>query len=600
MGPVLVIMCTGLVVEAWAVGRSRGGDLAAFTQVLFWAGLLLIFLPATARIISRSTGRAERIGLTLALAVILQLSRTVLYPMFAYHDEFIHENTVRQIVDSHHLFASNPLLPVAADYPGLALVTDAMSSLTGLSVHTSAVLVLLLARVVSTLAILGLVDSITGSSRAAGVAAVVYTCNPQAIFFNAQFSYQSLALPLGLFALYAFISRDRRASTPGQLAVPLIVTLAVVVTHHLTSMLLVAALAAWLLIDLGVIRRRHRTGNDWRGLLVLVVGGGAAIVGWALLPGNPVLGYLDAIGTSSVTDIEQRLSGKSTRVLFKNGGGLVSPLWERGALIASILIVFVAVIPAVVMIRRWSRGREAVLVLLGLVALAYPIIPLGHVTPGTGEVTDRASGFLFLGVGLAVALGPALRSRRSERVTVPLLTALFGIVFVGGVVLGAGPTVGQLPGPFRVSADSRSIDAANLAAASWERANLPTGSRVYADRDSGLLAAAVGGMTTITHVDTGIDASRILLAPTFTPDDRRVIRETGIQYVIVDQRDSTALPDQRVYIESGEYGGENRTRPVSRAALRKLAGVPGVQRVYSNGPIVIYDVRALLGDGSGS
>jgi hypothetical protein len=144
-----------------------------------------------------------------------------------------------------------------------------------------------------------------------------------------------------------------------------------------------------------------------------------------------------------------------------------------------------------------------------------------------------------------------------------------------------------------VSADARSVDADNIAAADWEAKGLPRDSVVYGDRVSGLLAAADGGQKTVLHVSTGIDASQLLLAPTFTSIDVALIKKAKLDYLIVDERLSTGLPHQQFYIESGEYGGQDRTTPVSAAALTKFAAVPGVTRVYDNGSLVIYDVRGL-------
>ena len=181
------------------------------------------------------------------------------------------------------------------------------------------------------------------------------------------------------------------------------------------------------------------------------------------------------------------------------------------------------------------------------------------------------------------------RSRRIEIAFAIGCTALF----LGNVVLGAGPTAGQLPGPYEISADARSADADNLAAAEWQNVALPHDSVVYADRTSGLLAAAVGGQETILHVSSNIDASRLLLAPTFTGADVALIRETNLEYLIVDTRLSSGLPHQQVYIESGEYGEAGRTNPVAASALAKFAAIDGVERIYDNGSLVIYDVRGL-------
>ena len=108
-----------------------------------------------------------------------------------------------------------------------------------------------------------------------------------------------------------------------------------------------------------------------------------------------------------------------------------------------------------------------------------------------------------------------------------------------------------------------------------------------------MLAAAVGDQKTVLHVSTNIDASRLLLAPTVTGDDLAIIEQAKLDYLVVDQRLSSGLPHQDYYIESGEYGGADRTTPVSSAALHKYADIAGVDRVYDNGSLVIYDLEGL-------
>lgn len=260
-------------------------------------------------------------------------------------------------------------------------------------------------------------------------------------------------------------------------------------------------------------------------------------------------------------------------------------------LVGALLVTVAALLPSLLAARRWWRARTTVAVLLTLTAVLYPVVPGGHVARATAEVGDRAAGFVFLGVGLVVAAWFVLRPATRRRAAVFAAAATF--TFLGGVVLGSGTVASQLPGPFLVSADARSIDADNIAAADWMSTALPPGSRVYADRVTGLLAAADGGQYTVRHISTGIDASRLILDPDFTEKDVQLIREAGIRYVIADRRDANGLPNQGVYVESGEFGSEGRTTPVPAAALDKFDDVPGVDRIYDNGSISVYDVSEL-------
>ena len=88
-----------------------------------------------------------------------------------------------------------------------------------------------------------------------------------------------------------------------------------ILTHHLTSILLVAFLGVWLLLDVMVIRRE--VNEDVPGLGILFIGGYVAIIAWGAQSGNPVYGYLKAIGQGSVADIKARLAGQQTHHLSR-------------------------------------------------------------------------------------------------------------------------------------------------------------------------------------------------------------------------------------------------------------------------------------------
>jgi hypothetical protein len=560
--------------------------------VFYAVGLLVMFLPAAVRVLDTGTGPRERIALGLALPVLLQLVRFVLHPDgFAHHDELVHQNTWRLITETHHLFSENSLLPVSGFYPGLEIVTHAVGSLTGLGPFASAFAVLLLARLVIAAALMALIASLTHSLRLAAIVSVLYTCNPQQIFFNSQFSYQTLALPLAVLTIYLlFTMRSRHRALP--LAGTVATLVAVVVTHHMTSMLLLLTLLLWTGVEFVLARRRWAAGPA--PVLAFVTVLGFAAVGVAMSnPGNPVGGYLLDIVRSSRGALDMFRSGESTKTLFADSAGSRSQLWEQMLMVYSVLVVGLVLVPAMVRARTWWRRRVGLALVLVLSALLYPLIPLGHITRVTAEVGDRSAGFVFFGVAFVLAwAGRELPIRRRWAV---LGGAAATGVFLGNVILGAGPVAAQMPGPFQVSADARSLDPHNLATARWLAENLPPGTRIYADRDSGLLAAAVGRQFTVRHISTGVDASRLLLDPQFTPEDVAVAQQAQISYLIVDQRDATSLPHVGVYVEEGEFGLDSRTQPVPSAALTKLDQVDGVQRIYDDGAIVIYDIRRISG-----
>ncbi|MBB2900745.1 O-antigen/teichoic acid export membrane protein [Kineococcus radiotolerans] len=598
LGPALLATALGLLATALAAARARStGDDGGATQLLWELGLVLLIGPAALLAAWPRTSGTVRIWTAVTAAVALQLSRVVLYPdRFMFHDELLHANLLRQISDTGELFGLNPLLPITAYYPGLEAATDGVVDLTGLSAHTGAVLVLLTARLVLSLAVVTLVTRLTRSSRAGAIALVVYACNPQMLFFNSQYSYQTLALPLAVFTVAALASRERgtgRRAVTGML-LPLAALAAVTITHHVTAALLLAALAVWTLAEVLLHRSSRRSGahpGDVRALATATLVGTLCFGATLLNPGNTLGSYLGSIVTSSSTDLGALVAGRQTKALFANTAGVGPAWWEQLLLVGALVITLVALLPSLWAARAWVRTRVTLAVVLVLTAVLWPVVPGGHVARATAEVGDRAAGFVFLGVGFVVAWW--LVRRAASKRTAGVFGLAATVTFLGGVVLGSGTVSAQLPGPFLVSADARSVDADNVAAAQWMARSLPPGSRVYADRVSGLLAAADGGMFTVRHISTGIDASRLILDPDFTSRDVDLVRAAGIRYLVVDRRDANGLPNQGVYIESGEFGGEGRTRPVPLAALEKFDDVPGVNRIYDNGSLAVYDLSEL-------
>jgi O-antigen/teichoic acid export membrane protein len=599
-GPTFFVMCLGVGLEALASAAGNRSVTPAAVDALFWFGLVLIFVLAARTIISPRATAAIRVATVVALGMLLQLSRFAIFPtQFVFHDELAHANTLRLIQTTHGLFSANPLLPVSPFYPGLELCTAAVHDLLGLSDRLSAIVVLLACRMVMMLAIYLGFERITRSSRLAAVASLIYVCNEQFLFFNSQFSYQTLALPLALFTVYLLLRLPMQGRVPWKsMLLPFVAASATVASHHLTSMLLAAALVVWAVVERVTRGRTAMATAVGRTALFTT----AAVSAWVFVPGNPVRSYLSEIAVAGFDAVEAFVTGKQSHALF-NDAGYRTPSWEIAVSLASELLVVGCVALAVRAAwrqRTWRQGTLALL--LTVVAVAYPIVPAGHLTAATSEITDRASGFVFLGVGFVVASWLLHRSRSPQRsgrrparrsgVGRAVVVAGLALAFIGQTIVGSGPQWAQTPGSFLVSSDSRSVDSSNLAAAHWEAAHLAPGTRVLADRDAGLLAGSIGGLYPVTHVADGINGSPILLSPTWTVEDERLLRQLRIAYVVVDQRDATGLPRLGVYFESGEYD-QDRTTPVPLAALTKFAHLRGVTSVYDNGPLVIYDVRAL-------
>ena len=227
-------------------------------QILFWLGYVCLVLPFALRLFGARASRAERIWLVVLLGLALYWIK-ILYAPSAYtlFDEFHHWATLNDILASNRLFTHNNILPASPFYPGLEIVTQPLVR-AGLSVWEAGVLVIGVARLLTVLSLYLFVERAGGSARVAGIATLVYMANPSFLFFDAQFAYESLALALGLFTITCVLMREQN-SRGG--AVPLTVAFllgmaAVIVTHHITAMLVTGFLIVLAIVTVLPARSR--------------------------------------------------------------------------------------------------------------------------------------------------------------------------------------------------------------------------------------------------------------------------------------------------------------------------------------------------------
>jgi hypothetical protein len=593
-GPVIVLIALGVLGQAWLGDQARAtGTLSA---PLWYLTLGLIYVPAAALIMSSRLGDRARVWFTLYMALALLATRFVLYPnQFVYHDELINYRVLLSIAASHHLFTPNSLLPDTADYPGMEVATAGLHQLTGLPLHPAGVAVLLAVRVVMTLTIVRVIERITGSVPAGCLAAAIYATNPQYVFFNSQFSYQSVALPLAFFAVY--VVTVRRAPERLLSIVPgAAVVLAVAATHHLTSLALVIVLWAWYLATRITRRPVPR--------LLLLAGVSVLIVAaWTWLARAVIVPYIGEIAHNSLSTIAHLISGQSSHTFFSDAAGDRNPLWEEVVSLVSVLLIACTLVPSLLLAVIKYRLLSAAGLVLFAIAAVYPAVPAGHLASVTAEISDRAAGFVFAGLGYIVAAWwlrdvPFHRHARTSRFTVArrpwvIVTGLT-VCFVGGAVL-SGPNWIYGPGRYLVSADNRSVDQLALQAAYWEGRHLPPGGLTYTDRVNGSLAAVYGNQHVLTalgnHINQG-SISNLLLNPS-AAGDVNLACSVPVQYLIADQRLATRLPHLGIYVDNGEYQYGVRTAPPSPSTLRKFDRVPGAQLIFDNGAIRIYDLKEL-------
>ncbi len=579
----LLVLSTaaGLLLVSAADALSRSGH--PHGSALFWLGLLAILVPVTARLTSASPSRNERVGLLVLLGLASYLVKVFRDPFrFLYADEFVHQYNALSIISTHGLFHGNPILPATAAYPGLETSTAALSSLTGLSTFASGLVVIAIARVIMMIALFLLYETVTGSGRIAGLAAALYAASPHFMFFIADYSYESLALPIAVLALAAAL-RSRPASgsvNRAWLIAALVLTAGVVVTHHMTSYALIVTLLAICLMPLPWLHRR--TPRPWTVAFAVI----AMTAGWLVLVARTTVGYLSPVILGAVRETIQTVTGETaTRQLFGSSGHVATgPQWEHFVAMLSVLVVAVAVAFGSRVAWRRYRDRPAALV-LAIAAIGY-VLSLGlRLVPAAWEPAVRASEFLFIGASFTAALftlsvleryaGPAVRAG---------LVGAALILIIGGVI-STTPSSTRLAQPFRVAVHGSTLEPQAAVVAHWAGQTLGSGNRMAAEAADGRFLL-VGGRQ---HVFVGSlpPIATILSTKALYPWQITDLRSYGIRYVVTDSRRSSADVSDGFYFFPGDSSGS------ALAVAGKKFQLAGASRIYDSGDIVVYDVTGL-------
>jgi hypothetical protein len=595
-----------LVVIAVGFAAGRGGW--PWANDLFWLGLAALYMPFAYRVVEPDVSREERIGLVIILGVGLYLVKVLQSPTaFIQFDELLHVRTAIDILDKDRLFSTNSLLPISPLYPGMEISTSAVANLTGLPLFWSGVLLLLVARIVFVSSLFLFIEFVSGSSRIAGIASLIYMGHSGFVFFHAMFAYEAFGfmfLSLVLLSEVSAAQSSRYLASSLCLFLPLF--LALTMTHHLTSVFAIIFLFALSLLRVfsgEALMPRIRAFTLATIALLL-------FTGWLFAIGSPVKNYVFPVFESGLTEFSRLITGQNSgRKLFVASDGLGLPIWQR--LVALAAVAFTCLGLAIGFFRTMALkpasasvpvdrsplwwlgvGNNDRAILLTVLTLGFPVSVLLRLTEAGWEIGNRAGAFVFLGVGLVCAVGIIafeLAGSKSKFRSCSV-AAILTILFVGGVISGAGQTA--VPTGYKVSADAFSIEPLGVTAASWTKEKLGTGWRFAADRVNRLLLATYGQQRVITTLQDRLDVSNLVLGDELSDEDLNSITSGKVDYLLVDSRLSKALPGVGVYFEKGEAFRIHQTPP-SRQALRKFDRIRGVDRTFDNGPIAIYDVRPL-------
>jgi hypothetical protein len=556
---------------------------------LYWLGLLLIVAPIFFRLTSQDARQGERLALVSLLGLALYGAKVVRDSfVFGFADEPVHAFNAEQIADHGRLFVENSILEVTPFYPGLEGATSALMSLTGLPSFGAGLVVVGAARLLMVVALFVLFRRISGSPRAAGLGVAVYVGSFNFLYFSAQYSYESLSLPL--FVAILAVLAERGASMRREAArwtAPLAILIAaVVVVHHLTSYAVVITLAA---LSLLTWRLRRDAPNPWP-FAVLALGLTAT---WLVVVASTTVGYLTPVLDNALDQAVDTVRGtEGPRALFEaedtSVGPDTTPLVARGVAVAAIAALFAGFLLG--LRYMWPRLRdEPFAVLFAAAGLAFFASLTLRFVPAAWETGNRASGFFFLGLAFVVVY--ALFDRRFARLRTlasrSAVTAALALVFVGGVISG-WPWDLHLSLPSRASADGGRIESEPLGLARWAREHLPEGRYAAGAADARRLLDP-GGAYAVAGRDAGVE--EILAEPTLASWHLPALRREDVRYVVADRREASedAIRGYALSVRP-EAGVPDELRPLNSSL--KFETVYNEARILDSGRIVLYDLLA--------
>ena len=588
---IVLIQSLGLLIISWSFVESRTAATSA--QTFWWIGLAVMLIPVTVRLASVDAARRERIGLVLSLGMALYLVKVMHSPFaFTFPDELSHMRNVLEILQNGRLFHDNPIQPVTALYPGLPNVTSTLSALSGLSIFDAGIWVVGIARLILFLGLYLLFEQVSGSARVAGLATVLYMANPNFLYWTAEYAYEPLALPVLVFVLLAVAKREMvadRTQVGAWTVAALLGSLTVVITHHMSSYILVVLLLA--ITFLCIVYSRGRYWGPWP--VALVAGFTTAI--WLIFIANLTIKYLSPVLSGAVESLFQMVvEEEAGRELFKSTTLTTespTPAWEQFVAMGSVVLITLGLPLGVLEIVRRHRGK-VLAILLAAVALTYLPMQVLRFTKAGWETANRSSEFLFIGIAFVLALG-IVRFWLSNW-TGPRSRMLLGVLsvalFFGGLIAGWPPRA-RMARPYLVSAAGEHVVRPQLVtAAEWMLVHLGPDNRIAASKADAKVFGAYGQYP---FTDNG-PIKNLFLSDAFGHSEQTTLLKRDIQYVVSDRKVVSWDHMIGYYFYSQYSNRPSDLRLVESPISEKLDGLRGIPRFFDSGDIVIYGTELYL------
>ncbi len=576
----------GLLGIAFAYRASYDG--AAWAGLGRWLGLICMFVPVALRLLMHGPSRSERAGLLAVLTIGFYLVKVLYSPFdFKFVDELQHWRTAADLLQTGQLFTYNYSLPLSPLYPGLEIITTALVNISGLNLVTAGLIVVGVAKLLFILSLFLFYEHVSKSAYVAGLGALIAMTNPHFLMFSSSFAYQSLALPLGVLTLLllAKLTRLEGRAFDLTLAASLLVLFAVITTHHVTALMLLAFLALWVVVSLFVRKGDEDTQEDHT--KEKLVAGSSLAIGftfltlWITFVAVSTSAYLSQPLLTAFQDVLKFIWRDGDAPAFRSS----SPLHELVISGVTVLLFSCASLYGLsVAFRKWRNNVLVVTLALG--SLSYFVSIALRFSGQGAELSGRLWSFVFVALAFTVALGFAwLRRSVRPSIAYPLQLLTLTVFFLGSITAGYPAAFSRLPGGYLPSAFERSVEAEGVSAAVWSR-QLGEGQRIAADFTNQALLNTYGDQNAVRTL------TEAMSAPELSAEVWQDLKGEGVDFVLTDMRLTEDLPKTGYYFDPSDQLALTYDEPLRAGAFEKFM-TPGSDLLLDAGSLKLYDIRSL-------
>lgn len=564
---------------------------------LFWAGMvILVLICAWAFWLRRFSSRAQLAILAAAgiISYLPKLFRSYDYP--TYSDELLHLGQAN-LLESGIFFGHNSTDPVVGYFPLYQILVVFVHLVTTLSMWSSSLVVAGLGHVGQLLGVYVLVAHISGSRRIGGMAAIFWLTGPAVLFWMSEASYQTVALALAFFTVYACLraadGTTRRVWIPTAVAGMLATTAAQPVAGLFVAAFVLVLAACD--IDGGIgaaLRRRTR----WRPSVLFACGltSLAINVGWiAVTDWGGTWTYLLPKWSTLQDALSALVNLSSHRDPFSASG---LPFYEQYTGYASLVLTALALAAALFLYFRGRlqravspatrRGIRASFVLAAMFVLSMPFV----LSVEAAIWVHRLQELVWIGVCILFAflLSWSLKAAQARGRRASLLMTLGAMAFVVVLLVGNTATTASADARFRLpytfGRGAGMVTTDQREAALWLGRFHP-GARIATDPNTAYVQWAYGEAT---WVSDRFPVWELTFGYPIGGQAVSSVKRFDVQFIVIDMLMYREANVGHIYSnqEPDIYAG----KPVPYSAYQRLIAVAWVTVVFSNSQISILEL----------